>query len=124
MEMQTEDVISAGENNYVYHLPKNIKTQNLVLKRADIQWGSPLIRWAEKAINDFDFELKHVVVQLLNEYHIPVKIWLFTDAYPVKINYSTLNAAENKIVIETLELAYKHAEHKDLSDVIGSIIGK
>ena len=111
-ELQTEDVVCAGENRYVYHLPKPAKTKNLVLKRAYSTRSSDLVTWAENAIYNFKFRLCDIIVELMDEKHETVKSWYFCDAYPVKLNYTNLKADANEILIETLELAYKYTKSK------------
>ena len=111
-ELQTEDVVCAGENRYVYHLPKPAKTKNLVLKHAFGKHPSDIVKWADDAICKFKFRLYDVIVELLDEKGETIKTWYFAEAYPVKISYSDLNASKNEIIIETLELAYKYMKFK------------
>lgn len=111
-ELQTEDVVCAGENRYVYHLPKPAKTKNLVLKHASDKRPSEIVKWADDAIYKFKFRLYDVIVELLDEKGESIKSWYFAEAYPVKISYSDLNASKNEIIIETLELAYKYMKLK------------
>jgi phage tail-like protein len=113
-EVETEDVREGGENRFVHHLPKGAKFPNLVLKRALYALPSHIVKWAEDAINNFDFRLHQIVVSLLNKEGEPVKSWKFVDVYPVKIQISDLNAKENSLVIETLELAYKYSQSVSL----------
>ena len=111
-ELQTEDVVCAGENRYVYHLPKPAKTKNLVLKHAFDKQPSDIVKWADDAIYKFKFRLYDVIVELVDENDETVKVWYFCEAYPIKLSYSDLNASKNEIVIETLELAYKYTKFK------------
>jgi conserved hypothetical phage tail region protein len=120
VELTVEEVEEGGLNSYVHKLPKRVKQSNLILKRALSAASSDLIKWAEDAIYDFRFELFSVKVSLLKlnekkEYE-PAKSWVFTNAYPVKIQYSDLNAKENALVIETLELAYSSSCPKKLTE--------
>lgn len=109
-ELEHEPLIEAGNNRFTHKLPTRTKFGNLVLKRGVPALGlSPLVAWATAAIYFMEFFPIEVQVILLNENHIPLKAWNFTKAYPVKIDYSGLNARENQIVIETLELAYQFA---------------
>jgi phage tail-like protein len=47
-----------------------------------------------------------VLVKLLNEKHEPLKTWKVVRAWPKKWAVSDLNAQENSIVVETLDLSY------------------
>ena len=113
-EMETEDIREGGENRFIHHLPKGAKFPNLVLKRALHALPSRIVKWAESAIYNFDFSMHQVIVSLLDEKGKPVKSWNFIDAYPVKMQISDLNATENSLVIETLELAYKYSKSVSL----------
>ncbi|MBO7507778.1 MAG: phage tail protein [Paludibacteraceae bacterium] len=109
-ELQTEEVAEGGNNSYKYRLPKPPKYGNLVLKRALSTTPSILVMWANEAIYNFNFYPCTAIVTLLNEDHIPVKVWAFNNAYPVKIEVSQLGANKNELVIETLELAYNYSK--------------
>ena len=109
-ELQTEDVAEGGNNSFKYHLPQPAKYGNLVLKRALSTTPSMLIMWANEAIYNFNFSPCTVVVTLLNENHLPVKVWSFNNAYPVKLDVSQFGADKSELVIETLELAYNYSK--------------
>ncbi|GHV31689.1 hypothetical protein FACS1894177_06750 [Bacteroidia bacterium] len=115
-ELETEAVKEGGENRFTHTLPTRTKFPPLVLKRALHALPSHIVKWAEDAIYHFDFQLHQVVVSLLDENLDPLKSWTFIDAYPTKIQISDLNAKESGLVIETLELAYKRSESKNLKD--------
>ena len=69
---------------------------------------SGVIKWCLKAFENREFQLATVNVELLNEKHEAIKRWEFIDAWPKKWSVSDLNAQENGIVVETLDLAYKY----------------
>lgn len=79
----------------------------MVLKRGMVT-DSKLIDWCRDAIEGFQFQPIDLTVKLLNEEHEPLITWNVVHAYPVKWNVSDLNAEENKIAIETIELAYNY----------------
>ena len=108
-ELQTEEVGEGGNNLFKYRLPKPAKYNNLVLKRALSTAPSLILTWANEAIRNFSFHPCTVVVTLLNERHLPVKVWAFDNAFPVKIEVSSFDANKNEIVIETMELAYNYS---------------
>ena len=47
-------------------------------------------------------------VKLLNEEHQPLLTWHVVNAFPTKWAVSDLNATNNAIVIETLQLFYQY----------------
>ena len=74
--------------------------------------ASELIKWATDAIHNFAIEPRDITISLLNSEHEPVKTWNVVNSYPIKLQFSELNAEKNAIVIETLELAYRYFEMK------------
>ena len=118
-EIEMEDVREGGEKRFVHHLPKGAKFPNLTLKRALHADYSHIVKWAENAIHNFEFRLYDVEVSLLNPKGEPLKTWSFIGAYPVKIQISDLNANNNSLVIESLELACKYSRPVSLKDLNG-----
>ena len=111
-EMLLEEIEEGGVNDYVHKLPKRTKFSNLVLKRALSTVPSKIAQWADDAILNYSFKLCDVNVSLLKVVDgtnsEQIKAWEFKGAYPVKIQWSDLNAQKNDLVIETLELAYRN----------------
>jgi len=112
-EMGVEELTVGGENRFSYRLPTRAKYNNLVLKRGVIT-DSELIEWFRKAVQNFEFEPRDLLVELLNEKDEPVAYWSFVQAYPVKWVISDFNANGNSLVIETIELAYQYFQRKQV----------
>jgi phage tail-like protein len=104
-KIQMDDIQEGGVNEFTRKLPKGVQYNNLVLKRGLIK-SSPLMDWINNAVQYFIFDPKLVEVNLLFQNGSPSVNWTFINAYPVSVKVSDLNATENKIVVETLELAY------------------
>jgi len=107
VDIETEEFAEGGENRFKHKFPVRTKFPNLVLKRG-MMTDSKLIEWCRDAIESFQFAPIDLTVKLLNEEHEPLVTWNVVHAYPVKWNVSDLNAEENKIAIETIELAYNY----------------
>jgi len=107
-ELDFDEVREGGENRFTYQLPKRGKHPNLVLKRGLVSESSALANWAEATIgSDFSAPIqpRTLMVTLLSaEYELIV--WTFTNAYPVKWVTSSFDSTDNKIAVETLEMAY------------------
>jgi phage tail-like protein len=50
--------------------------------------------------------VRNVVIQLLNEQHVPVYKWTLTNAWCTKLAGPSLKGQGNELAIETMELAY------------------
>lgn len=111
VEMETESVTEGGENRFAHKLPKRTKYSNLVLKRGLVTSVSGFSAWCIKTMGSnlsTPVEPKNISVALLNEKGIPSMVWLFVNAYPVKVQVSDLQAMENKIAVETMEFSYQY----------------
>ena len=106
MEMVTEEVPEGGQNRWVQRYPVRAKYPDLVLKRG-LLVGSALLTWAREAIEDLNIQPRDVYVKLLNEEHQPLLVWHVYNAFPTKWLVSDLNATNNAVVIETIQLAYQ-----------------
>src|SRR4051812_22484145 len=107
-ELATEELIEGGENRFVHKLPQRAKYPNLVLKRGYFSsLPSPLMKWADDAINNLEIKPCQVHVMLLDDMHLPAKTWSFKNAYPVKLTMGDFKATDNSILIESIELTYQ-----------------
>lgn len=107
VELQTEEVPEGGENRFVQKYPARAKFPELTLKRGLLR-NSQVWNWARECIEDFRIQPKSVDVKLLNENHEPLMTWHVIGAYPTKWAVSDLNAANNAVVIESLQLFYQY----------------
>ena len=107
VEYDTESFKEGGQNHFEHKLPVRSKFSDLVLKRGMLT-DSEVISWCRKALFDREFTPALVIVTLLNPDHEPLKTWKVNNAWPRKWTVSDLNAGENAIVVETLELCYSY----------------
>jgi len=105
VEVKTTSINEGGQNFYSQQLPDRIQHGNLVLERGMIV-GSFLNVDLNVTMSTFDFKPSNVLVTLHNEIGIPLAAWNFIKAYPVKWATSDLNAKDDEVVIDTMELAY------------------
>jgi phage tail-like protein len=107
VDIETEEFAEGGENRFKHKFPVRTKFPNLVLKRGMVT-DSKIIDWCRDAIESFQFLPIDLTVKLLNEKHEPLVTWNVVHAYPVKWAVADLNAEENKLSVETIELAYNY----------------
>ncbi len=105
--VETMTVEEGGQNLYTQHLPKKIQHNNLVLERGLVV-ASPLVIELNIAVTLFKFAPSNVVVSLLDGSATPIASWMFLNAYPVRWRVSDLDADQNSVVIETMELTYQN----------------
>lgn len=106
-EMGTEEIAEGGENRFTQKFPTRAKYPELVLKRG-LLLNSEILNWIRQCLEDLQIEPKDLDVKLLNEKHEPLLTWHVVKAYPTKWSVSDLNASNNAVVIESLQLSYQY----------------
>ena len=107
VEYDMEEFKEGGENRFTHKLPVRTKYADLVLKRGMLV-DSDVTKWCLAAFRDREFKPADLSIILMNEKGEPLRTWNVTHAIPKKWNVTDLNANENAIVIETLELIYQY----------------
>ena len=105
VEYDTEAFKEGGENRFEHKLPVRTKYADLGLKRGMLT-DSEVIDWVLDALQNRSFSPLDINVSLLNEEHEPLRTWRVERAWPKKWSVSDLNAQENALVVESLDLSY------------------
>lgn len=103
--IETQEVTEGGQNLIARRLPTRVTHDNLVLSRGRVV-GSLLNAQFNAAMDQLRFVPSNVLVMLLNAEDVPVSAWLCQGTYPVKWSVSDLDATQNAVLIDTMELAY------------------
>lgn len=106
VSLQTENYRAGGENGFEYTLPQRARFSNLILKRGLIR-DSALIKWCTDAFSQLQINPVDVDIMLLDESHKALVSWNLKRVWPVKWSVSDLNAEQDQLAIETMELSYR-----------------
>lgn len=95
-----------GMNDHVLKFPTRATHTNITLRHGVIYLYDDLWRW------HYDFVLgkgkrKDGLIVLLDESRKPAKVWKFKRGIPMKWSGPTLNAAQNAVAMESLEIAHE-----------------
>lgn len=107
VEYDYESFKEGGENRFEHKLPVRTKYADMVLKRGMLT-NSDVIKWFLAAFRDREFKPSDINVILMSESGDPLRTWNVVHAVPKKWLVSDLNANENSVVIETMELTYRY----------------
>lgn len=107
VEYDMESFKEGGENRFEHKLPVRSRFPDLSLKRGMLK-DSAVVAWVKDALFNRVFHPAQINVSLLNESHQPLRTWQVFNAWPKKWSVSDLNAQENSLVIESLELCYDY----------------
>ncbi len=105
-EVGVESIKEGGENRFTHRLPGPAKFPNLVLKRGVVT-SSGLIKWFKSTVEDLEVQPVDVTISLRDQDENDLSVWTFVKAWPMKWAFSNLNAQNNAVAIETVELAYQ-----------------
>lgn len=106
-EIATEEMPEGGENRFVQKYPLRSKYSELVLKRGLLP-KSALLDWVLQSLAADRLEPKNLDVKLLDEEHQPLFTWHVFGAFPTKWSVADLNASNNAVAVESLQLAYQY----------------
>jgi phage tail-like protein len=105
MSLDMEEYKEGGNNGLILHFPTRVKWANLRLKRG-MATADDLWLWHYGFVQG-KVVRRDGVVTLQDEQQQPVKVWSFTRGLPVKWTGPSLNAAQNQVAIEELEIAHE-----------------
>lgn len=105
MNLAIEDYKEGGNNGAVLKFPGRVSWGNISLKRGVTQ-TTALWDWHYGFVVGKGKRRDGVIV-LMNELHVPNNIWFFRRGLPLKYSGPSMNAAQNSVAIEALEIAHE-----------------
>jgi phage tail-like protein len=109
MTMKVEEFNEGGRNGEVLKFPGRVSWTNITLKKG-LSSGTALWDWYYSFIEGRG-KRKDGVIILLNEQRQPHNVWQFRRGIPLKYTGPALNAAQNNVAIESLEIAHEGIFH-------------
>lgn len=91
-----------------YKMPGRPTVNDVVLKRGMFRGNTFLFEWYKKNLSKV--ERKDVNIALLSEYHTPEIIWTLSNAFPKKIESTSLDSQGSESAIESITLSYEELE--------------
>jgi phage tail-like protein len=107
-EIQVEELQEGGVNDYVHQLPGRVSHSNLTLSYGSAG-SEALWAWYEQVAHG-QIVRKNVSVLVYDYAGVEVRRWNLREAYPVKWEGPTLNAAQNESAVESITLAHHGLE--------------
>ncbi len=105
MSLDVEEYKEGGNNGTILKFPTRVKWTNLKLKRG-MATSDDLWLWHYGFVQG-QVQRRDGVVTLMDELQNPVKTWSFRRGIPVKWTGPSLNAAQNQVAIEELEITHE-----------------
>jgi len=105
MTLDVEEYREGGRNGTVLKFPTRVKWTNITLKKG-IGAGQGLWDWHYGFVEGRGTR-RDGVIALLNDLHLPNNIWYFRRGLPVKYTGPAMNATQNSVAIESIEIAHE-----------------
>jgi phage tail-like protein len=110
LETETHDHNEGGLNTHVLKFPTRTKQTNIVLKRGIVDWE--LWEWYYK-LTQGEVKFRNGTITLFDPAgREAVAKWEFKQAFPSKWTGPELNATQNSVAVETLELVHHGLTHQ------------
>jgi phage tail-like protein len=104
MSLKTEDVREGGNNGAVLHFPSRVEWGAITLKKG--VGGTALWDWHYGFVEGTGKRRDGVIV-LLNSQKLPANIWSFRRGLPTKYTGPQMNATQNNVAIESIEITHE-----------------
>jgi phage tail-like protein len=105
LAIDVEEYKEGGNNGTVLRFPTRAKWTNLRLKHG-IALSNDLWQWHYSFVQGTGSR-RDGIITLMDELHIPVKVWSFKRGIPVKWTGPSLNAMQGAIAFEEIEIAHE-----------------
>jgi phage tail-like protein len=104
MSLKTEDYREGGGNGGVLHFPTRVEWTAITLKKGIA--GTALWDWHYGFVEGRG-KRRDGVIALLNSQKLPANIWYFRRGLPTKYSGPQLNAAQNSVAVEAIEISHE-----------------
>lgn len=105
MSMKIEEFSEGGRNGEVLKFAGRTSWANITLRKG-ISAGTGLWDWYYSFVEGRGKRRDGVII-LLNELRVPSAIWQFKRGLPAKYSGPALNASQNNVAIESIEIAHE-----------------
>src|SRR5262245_12621034 len=105
MSLQVEEYKEGGNNGQLLKFPTRVTWSNITLKKG-IGTSTALWDWHYGFVQG-QGQRRDGVIVLLNDLQVPNNIWYFRRGLPVKYSGPALNATQNNVAIEAIEIAHE-----------------
>jgi phage tail-like protein len=105
MSLQVEEYKEGGRNGAVLKFPTRVTWTNITLKKG-IGVSTALWDWHYGFVQG-QGRRRDGIIALMNSQRVPNNIWYFQRGLPVKYTGPSLNATQNNVAIESIEIAHE-----------------
>jgi len=116
--MKVEEYNEGGNNGSVLKFPGRFSWANITLKRG-LATSSSLWDWSYSFVQGRG-KRRDGVIALLSEAMLPSNVWYFRRGLPLKYSGPQMNATQNNVAVESIEIAHEGLLQMTLASLAGS----
>lgn len=106
LQVDVERIQEGGQNAYIHQLPVRVNAGTVSLRHG-LTRDMSLLNWYLDVLNgDLEKAYRQVTVILVDSTSLPIAVWNFRNAYPIKWSGPTLKSDSSELAIEEIELVY------------------
>lgn len=105
MTLAVEEYKEGGNNGTILKFPTRVSWPNITLKKG-VGLSAALWDWHYGFVEGKGKRRDGLIV-LMNELRVPNNIWYFRRGLPIKYTGPSLNASQNSVAIEAIEIAHE-----------------
>jgi phage tail-like protein len=121
MSLKVEEYNEGGRNSEVLKFPTRVTWSNITLKQG-IGVNTELWDW-HYGFATGNGRRRDGIIMLLNDRQVPNNIWCFRRGLPVKYSGPGLNATQNNVAIEAIEIAHEGVHQIPPGGLSAGVIG-
>ena len=115
MSLDIEEYNEGGRNGHTLKFPTRVKWSNIILKRG-VGFSTTVNQEVGAGVTLWDWHYGFTMGQgkrrdgmivLQDELHIPHNIWYFRRGLPIRYTGPTMNATQNEVAVESIEIAHE-----------------
>ncbi|HKP51322.1 MAG TPA: phage tail protein [Chloroflexia bacterium] len=105
MSLEIKDYEEGGNNGAVLKFPTRVKWSNITLKKG-IGFSTALWDWHYGFVEGSG-KRRDGLIMLMDDLGVPHNIWYFKRGLPLKYTAPSMNASQNNVAIEAIEIAHE-----------------
>jgi phage tail-like protein len=106
LTVETEEIKEGGQNAYAHKLPVRVTVGSATLKHG-VATDFTLLNWYMDMLKgDIEAATRQITVTMYDTLRVPVMIWTFRQAYPIKWSGPSLKTDGNNVGIEEIEFVH------------------
>jgi phage tail-like protein len=121
MTMKPEEYREGGNNGAVLKFPGRVEWSPITLKKG--MGAMPTLWDWHYSFAEGKGKRRDGLIMLLSDLHLPNNIWYFKDGLPTKYSGPAMNATQNSVAIESIEIVHQGIYQVPFVGLASAVLG-